>query len=136
MLNSTRRDVMRRLPAVLLGLGLGLASNAFAEEKAGPAPRAGGLIEEPRGTCHFTGRGVTVTIEDTTNEACRERQRECAKENPGREAECRSRWVLADKKAKAAVKKVSVRKAEKKAAAKSAPEETPDPLDIPALTDE
>jgi len=98
---------MRGLTAALVGLGLVLAFDASGAEEAeeaaeaaspAPAPSA----EKPRGVCHFTTRGISLVVEDTTQEACHDRQVECQQDNPGHEAECRSTWTPSAEKAKPA----------------------------------
>jgi hypothetical protein len=95
---------MRTLSVVLLGLGLGFAFETRASdqpEQSAPAARAAPApaAERPRGVCQFSQPGLSMVIEDTTEEACHERQAQCGHDNPGREAECRGRWTISEEKA-------------------------------------
>jgi len=100
---------MRGLAAALVGLGLVLAFDASgadeaeeAAKAASPAPAPAPSAEKPRGVCHFTTRGISLVVEDTTQEACHDRQVQCQQDNPGHEAECRSTWTPSAEKAKRA----------------------------------
>jgi len=99
---------MRR-HAVLLGLGLGFAFTTLAADEGGEAapkasPAPAPAVEKPRGTCHFTKPGISLIVEDTTKDACHERQVQCQQDNPGHEAECRSQWTASAEKPKPARK--------------------------------
>jgi hypothetical protein len=95
---------MRGLTAALVGLGLALASGASGadapEKAAKPARAPAPPAEKPRGVCHFNKPGISLVVEDTTQEACHERQVQCQQENPGHEAECRSQWTPSAEKAR------------------------------------
>src|SRR3990172_6359807 len=103
--HATRWTAMRRLNAVLVGLGLGIALDASGAEepreatsppaRAAPAPPT----EPPRGVCTFNQPGLSMVIEDTTEQACRERRSQCGQDHPGHEADCRARWAASDEKA-------------------------------------
>jgi len=110
---------MRGMTAALVGLGLGFASPVLGAGQAGeaaPPPETETVVmpapEKPRGVCHFNKPGISLTVEDTTQEACHDRQVQCQQDNPGHEAECRSRWTPAEEKEKAK----PARKAKKAAA--------------------
>ncbi len=115
---------MRGLTAVLLGLGLGFTFDALGsdevEEPTPPVQTApasktapASSTERPRGVCHFSQPGLSMVIEDTTEEACRERQHQCGQDNPGHENECRSRWSVSDDKGSRVRKGKSAGKAER-----------------------
>jgi hypothetical protein len=95
---------MRRVLAVLVGLGLAFAFDASAADEAGG--------DRPRGVCNFSQPGLSMVIEDTTEEACTGRQLECGHDNPGHEADCRARWTISEEKANRARKGKSAGRAE------------------------
>lgn len=88
---------------VLLGLlmvaELAFARRALATEEAAPEPAR--TAELPKGVCRSTGHGVTVVVEDTSQEACRERKVQCERDHPGSEADCHSQWTENARKGKA-----------------------------------
>jgi hypothetical protein len=96
---------MRGLIAALAALALALASGASRADEpdraARPASRAPAPpAEKPRGVCHFSSPGISLVVEDTTQEACHERQVQCQQENPGHEAGCRSQWTPSGEKSR------------------------------------
>jgi len=106
---------MRGLIAAVLGFGLGFAGTVLAADEAQEAAPVTTLpaVEKPRGVCHFTSSGVSLTVEDTTAEACHEREVQCQQDKPGHEAECKARWTAAEVKAKPAKKARKTERAEK-----------------------
>jgi hypothetical protein len=105
---------MRGLTAALIGLGLALASSAYGADEPAKAARAASRApappaEKPRGVCHFARPGISLVVEDTTQEACHERQVQCQQENPGHEAECRAQWTRSGEKARPARSKKAAR---------------------------
>jgi len=82
---------MKALLAASAILAVTFARDALASTSAHPT-------EEPRGACHVAGPGLSLVIEDTTTQACREHQRQCESDNPGREATCHSSWTTGDHK--------------------------------------
>jgi hypothetical protein len=99
---------MKTRNVLLLGLGLAVAFESSAAEAPGEAAavkvKVVPPVERPRGVCHFSQPGISVVIEDTTEQACHDRQVQCGQENPGRDGECRARWTISEAKASRARK--------------------------------